>query len=93
MAIVVVEANAIIIVNFGTLETFLAELLLPTRVPKDNGLHAPGILGKLPGQSFPFSQLWGQRNQAELVGEGQLLLEISAEWPTQGSAKHLQINF
>ena len=67
----------------------LAELLLPTRVPEDDSLYAPDILGEPPGQSFPFSQLWGQRNQAELVGEGQLLLELYAEWPTPGSEKYL----
>lgn len=27
------------------------------------------------------------------MGEKQLLLELSAQWPTLGSTRHLQINF
>ena len=46
-----------------------------------------------PGPVFSLLGAQGRGWRAELVEEGQLLLEHSAQWPTLGSTRHLQINF
>lgn len=87
-AVIIVDDDVLSPVNLGTLgpawlsSIFLCHLcfsqitLLPSLGPRDNSPHAPNIPGDLPGQFCPYSEPRDKGLRSELVGEGQLLLEL-----------------